>query len=473
MKNIITKILGTIIALSLISSNGALVYAMSSNNYSVETDSVNFSGGNSSSAAYNLESTIGEVGTGDINSASFKNAAGYQQQFGTDSTDPSIPTSLVATAISSSRIDLSWNASTDNIGVSGYRIFRDSQIISTTTSLTYSDIGLSASTAYSYTVEAFDSSINYSGQSSVATATTSAATVVTTPGGQSTSGSVYPGFIGGALLSVNPINFTATARTSDIYLNWNYPVVNNIQSVVLVRSSKFYPSSVTDGDVVFTGNALNFTDSKVSPATSYYYALFAQDVYGNYSSGVLAYAYISATGEVVATSTTPFPHVVKSNNVHPIIAALTIYDFDFIQDDRKIENASGTIAIDGSKNLLIRLNYKKVPEVLKTIAFSLHDVDDASSTFTFLLRVNKSKTAYEATIAPLGKTGTYAMDVMILDYKNQGLKQLQGSLRAMSLGAIETLAGTSGISIWTLILLLILILIASYIGYRIVKKRHD
>ena len=57
-----------------------------------------------------------------------------------------------ATTISTSQINLSWNASSDNIGVTGYRIYRDSTQIATTSNTTYQDTGLSSSTTYSYTV---------------------------------------------------------------------------------------------------------------------------------------------------------------------------------------------------------------------------------------------------------------------------------------------------------------------------------
>ncbi|OGE79154.1 MAG: hypothetical protein A2751_05960 [Candidatus Doudnabacteria bacterium RIFCSPHIGHO2_01_FULL_46_14] len=89
-----------------------------------------------------------------------------------DTVSPSIPTNLSATAISTSQINLSWIASTDNVGVTGYKVFRDSVQIATITSTSYSDTGLTASTTYIYTVSAFDAAGNESSQSATATATT-------------------------------------------------------------------------------------------------------------------------------------------------------------------------------------------------------------------------------------------------------------------------------------------------------------
>ena len=90
----------------------------------------------------------------------------------TDATPPTTPTNLIATAISSSQIDLIWSASTDNVAVVGYRIYRGGIQIAITTTTTYSDTGLTASTTYNYTVSAYDAAGNESGKSSPASAIT-------------------------------------------------------------------------------------------------------------------------------------------------------------------------------------------------------------------------------------------------------------------------------------------------------------
>ncbi|MGB6496515.1 MAG: Ig-like domain-containing protein, partial [Candidatus Acidiferrum sp.] len=93
----------------------------------------------------------------------------------TDTTPPSVPTGLTATAVSSSQINLSWTASTDNVGVTGYNVYRNGSKIGTSTTTSYSDSGLTASTSYTYTVSAYDAAGNTSAQSAGASATTQAA----------------------------------------------------------------------------------------------------------------------------------------------------------------------------------------------------------------------------------------------------------------------------------------------------------
>ncbi len=81
-------------------------------------------------------------------------------------------TSLQATTFSIPKFNLFWNASSDNIGATGYKIFRDSLQIATTSNTTYQDAGLSSPTTYSYTMSAYDATGNESEQSSESSATT-------------------------------------------------------------------------------------------------------------------------------------------------------------------------------------------------------------------------------------------------------------------------------------------------------------
>ena len=94
-----------------------------------------------------------------------------------DTQSPTTPTNLSASVVSSSQINLSWTASSDNVGVTGYRVYRGGTQITTVTGTSYSDTGLSPSTTYSYTVAAVDGAGNISSQSTSAQATTQAPTL--------------------------------------------------------------------------------------------------------------------------------------------------------------------------------------------------------------------------------------------------------------------------------------------------------
>ena len=90
----------------------------------------------------------------------------------TDITPPSVPENLSAIAVSSSEIDISWDASTDDVGVYGYKVYRNGVYLFTIGTRSYWNFGLTPSTAYCYTVSAVDGAGNESAQSSAACATT-------------------------------------------------------------------------------------------------------------------------------------------------------------------------------------------------------------------------------------------------------------------------------------------------------------
>jgi hypothetical protein len=92
----------------------------------------------------------------------------------TDDVAPSAPTGLSATCPQGTECDLSWLASSDNVGVSGYTIYRDGVSIATVggSTLAYADTSVAPETTYTYTVDAFDLAQNHSPQSDPATVTT-------------------------------------------------------------------------------------------------------------------------------------------------------------------------------------------------------------------------------------------------------------------------------------------------------------
>ncbi|CAM5558095.1 glycoside hydrolase family 6 protein [Streptomyces viridochromogenes] len=92
-----------------------------------------------------------------------------------DTTAPTAPTGLRATAKTASSVSLAWTAATDNVGVTGYDVYRDgTRVGSPSAGTTYTDTGLSAATAYSYTVRARDAAGNVSAASAALSVTTEA-----------------------------------------------------------------------------------------------------------------------------------------------------------------------------------------------------------------------------------------------------------------------------------------------------------
>lgn len=91
---------------------------------------------------------------------------------GPDTTPPSQPTSLAVSGEQDTQVTLSWNASSDNVGVTGYEIFVDGSAIGTTAGTSVNITGLTACTSYNFGVRALDAAGNASGTATAVGSTT-------------------------------------------------------------------------------------------------------------------------------------------------------------------------------------------------------------------------------------------------------------------------------------------------------------
>jgi len=89
---------------------------------------------------------------------------------GADTTPPTVPGNVNAHTDNLGHVVLNWAASTDNVAIHGYTVYRDGQILATTSGgiLTYADPNVNLGASYNYTVDAFDPSDNHSAQSNAA-----------------------------------------------------------------------------------------------------------------------------------------------------------------------------------------------------------------------------------------------------------------------------------------------------------------
>lgn len=218
----------------------------------------------------------------------------------------------------------------------------------------------------------------------------------------------------------NVSNFEAIAGDGQVELKWKNPPDLDFKAVKIMRSTDFYPSDPLAGTLIYNGNGKSFLDTGLTNRVRYYYTAFAYDKTGNYSSGAIVSGVPHEPGvippsEEMPTSTIP---------ITPEIEKLNFNDFDFFQGGEKIIPTEGKFDIKSGMPLTASIAYEKVPEVLKTIMATL---SSGEKVFSFLLRINKEKTRYEAIIAS-PDPGVYPLTLNILDYKNQALKKITGQL---------------------------------------------
>jgi chitodextrinase len=193
-----------------------------------------------------------------------------------DTTPPTTPAGLSASTASSSQINLTWTASTDNVSVTGYRVYRGGALLAALAAVTgYQDTGLSPSTTYSYTVQAFDAAGNASAQSTAASATTSPVADTAAPS--------------------TPAGVVATAvSSSQISLAWTASTDN-----VAVTAYRVYRGGAL---LATLGAVTAYQDAGLSPSTTYSYTVQAVDAAGNASAQSTA---ASATTPPVADTAAP------------------------------------------------------------------------------------------------------------------------------------------------------------------------
>ena len=171
-----------------------------------------------------------------------------------DTTPPAIPSGFATSALTATGLTLTWSASTDNVAVTGYEVFRNGITAGTTTTLSRAFTGLAPTTAYSFTVRARDAAGNWTAQSP--------AFVISTP--PDTTAPVVPVGLAATLVTTTGFTLKWTAATDNVRVT-GYEVFRNGVSLGLT-----------------TATSRAFT--ALAPATTFSLTVRARDAAGNVSA---------------------------------------------------------------------------------------------------------------------------------------------------------------------------------------------
>ena len=193
---------------------------------------------------------------------------------GTVSSDieaPTAPSGLYANGKTKSSISLAWNPSTDNIGVAGYKIYKDGDFVQNVEVTNTSIYGLSKETSYSFYVKAYDMSDNISGASNTINITTK---------GDNEEDTEPP---------TTPKNLSASdIEQTSLKLNWEISTDNVGIEKYQIMINGFHHSYVTTNSKIITG---------LTPGTDYNFAVIAFDISGN-TSGYSNWVFITTESEI-------------------------------------------------------------------------------------------------------------------------------------------------------------------------------
>ena len=194
-----------------------------------------------------------------------------------DDEAPTIPLNLKVENVTTDTVSLSWGASTDNIGVAGYRVYRDKQLVQEVQGEQFTDTGLTEDAEYTYEVRAFDAAGNQSEVSNRINVRTKGIFDHKPP--------------------TTPMNVRATVVTENkVTLLWE---ASSDESGI--RSYQVYRNSILVGSL--PGDTLSYTDTNLSEKTKYYYTITACDHAGNVS--------VASKALLITTKGTTLPPIVE------------------------------------------------------------------------------------------------------------------------------------------------------------------
>jgi len=198
-----------------------------------------------------------------------------------DTQAPTAPSNLTASNVAQTSVNLSWTASTDNVGVTQYLIYRNGTQVGTASSATYQATGLTASTAYSFYVKAKDAAGNISAASNTVNVTTLAVPV-------DTQAPTAPGSLSASGVSQTALTLTWSASTDNV----------GVTQYLIYK----------DGSQVGTATTTSYAVTGLTASTTYAFYVKAKDAAGNSSAA-------SSTINVTTLSNVVSYCASKGNNV--------------------------------------------------------------------------------------------------------------------------------------------------------------
>jgi len=220
----------------------------------------------------------------------------------TDTTPPTTPANLHVTSTTQTALTVAWNASSDNVGVTGYTTYLDGTLAGSTTSLSATFSGLACNTSHTVAVEAKDAAGNVSGKASVTASTSTCAGDATPPS--------------------TPAGLAQSSNTqTSVTLSWTASSDN-----VGVTGYNVFRAGTLDG----TATTTSYTSNSLTCGSSYSFAVQAKDAAGNVSAQSTAFTAttaacttsgsdptIVAAGDICGSSTDCAPTAALIGQINP------------------------------------------------------------------------------------------------------------------------------------------------------------
>ncbi|MCX7922713.1 MAG: PA14 domain-containing protein [Clostridia bacterium] len=310
---------------------------------------------------------------------------------GIDSTPPIAPTMLEAASNSLTTASLTWTASSDNVGVAGYSIYRNGAQVAAVTATSYTDMGLAPGTTYSYTVKARDNAGNESPASSAVSVTTAPDTNPPTA----------------------PSNLRVASKTgTSVSLEWAASTDN-----IAVTAYDIYRNN----EKVASTSGTTYKDQGLSANTPYTYTVTARDGAGNTSAASSPVAAIPVMPHILrvdpanglaiggAVSQPLQLYFVNNGDISGAHAA-----FEYSTDGNNWNTVSGAVygpyTVD-SETLCIKSSWdlSAIESGSYTVRYTLYDSDQNMEQQTAVYQVDRTAPGIPASLTAAGEIGRIAL----------------------------------------------------------------
>ncbi|PWR06676.1 hypothetical protein DKT69_36485 [Micromonospora sicca] len=286
-----------------------------------------------------------------------------------DTVAPSAPADLRVTLVEPGAVSLAWDASTDNVGVAQYRVFRDGSLLAgiwpdqTFTDYTVGTTG----TSHTYLVTAADFAGNFSGPSNQVTVTAADSSPPTVPTN-----------LRASVTGPNRVELSWAPATDDV----------GVAAYTVYRN----------GTALGTATGVTFTDTTALSETSYTYLVSASDAAGN-SSGLSAPAMVTtpAATPVLAVADT----YVKESSPTSRYGSTTVLRVD----GDPVTNANLKFTVSGQTGVVLRARLKIWVAAGSSTGFVVRPVADSTWSET-LTSWNNAPPIDNTSIAATGRTTT-------------------------------------------------------------------
>lgn len=215
----------------------------------------------------------------------------------------------------------------------------------------------------------------------------------------------------------NVTRLTATVELDDVRLDYQLPINEPGAKVRILRSHLGFPTDLYDGAIIYEGDRNSFYDrSAFNLSERQYYTVFVIGQDGTISSGAVVIADKTGvkekeneiSGQENQTGTTTTPDI--------ILAQLTLSQIKIIQGDKQQTFFDEGVRLSHLNPFTISIDKEALPDHLKSIVVTILDPTDQRRSYSFLLKINKLGTAYEATVNALNVIGTSRITVEIFDF---------------------------------------------------------